>query len=160
MCPCGSGRPLRACCGPFVDGSAAAPTAEALMRSRYSAHVLGAIDYLMATWEEGARRKVDRAAVAEWARSSEWLGLRVLATEDGGAGDERGGVEFQARYRGRDGVERVHHERSRFLRRDGRWYFVDGEAVAAAPARAAARAGRNDPCPCGSGKKYKKCCGG
>jgi SEC-C motif-containing protein len=129
------------------------------MRSRYSAHVLGAIDYLMATWDATARAAVDRAAVAEWARTSEWLGLEVLATQAGGVADERGVVEFTARHRGRDGAVRVHHERSRFVRRGERWYYVDGDVVAAAPAVRAATPGRNDACSCGSGKKYKKCCG-
>jgi SEC-C motif-containing protein len=149
---------LAACCGPYVDGTVAAPTAEALMRSRYSAHVLGAIDYLMATWDDSVRAAVDRAAVADWVRSSEWLGLTVMATEAGAVDDESGVVEFEARYRS-GGVGHVHHERSRFRRRGGRWYFVDGDVVPASPAARAKTPGRNDPCSCGSGKKYKKCCG-
>ena len=56
-------------------------------------------------------------------------------------------------------MERTHHERSRFRREDGRWYYVSGENVRPSPTRRAATAGRNDPCPCGSGRKFKKCCG-
>jgi SEC-C motif-containing protein len=145
-CPCGSGAPHERCCGPWLDG-AAAPTAEALMRSRYSAHVLGRIDYLMATWDAP---DADAAAVEKWARESEWLGLEIVSAAEST-------VEFRARYRDKAGVEHVHHERSRFRRREGRWVYVDGAAV---PAARAAAPGRNDPCPCGSGKKYKKCHGG
>src|SRR6478735_2507978 len=142
-CACGSGRSLAACCGPLLDG-AAAPTAEALMRSRYTAHVLGRVDYLIDTWDSSG---IDREAIARWARDSTWLGLEILhAATDA--------VEFRARYRDAAGVEQVHHERSRFRLRDGRWCYVDGVQV---PAQRTASAGRNDPCPCGSGKKFKRC---
>jgi SEC-C motif-containing protein len=156
-CPCGSGAALDACCGPLLEGAAAA-TAEALMRSRYSAHVLGHIDYLLATHDPDTRDGLDRDAIERWSLDSEWLGLQIVATERGGAGDDVGTVEFKASYRARDeGV--VHHERSRFRRLDGRWFYTDGEIVKAVPLRRAATVGRNDPCPCGSGKKHKKCCG-
>jgi SEC-C motif-containing protein len=118
------------------------------MRSRYSAHVLGRIDYLVDTWDAP---DADREAIARWAHESTWLGLEIVH-----AGEDV--VEFRARYRDPRGVEHVHHERSRFRRRDGRWCYVDGVQVPAQ--RTAANVGRNDPCPCGSGKKYKRCCGG
>jgi SEC-C motif-containing protein len=159
LCPCGTGRPFDRCCGPLIDGSAVAESAEALMRSRYSAHVRGAIDYLVETYDPDTRASVDRAATARWARESEWLGLTVLATEAGGPADERGIVEFEARYRSAGGAPQVHRERSRFRRHDGRWTYVDGTALKPAPVVRAASVGRNDPCPCGSGKKHKKCCG-
>ncbi|HEX9100668.1 MAG TPA: YchJ family protein [Polyangia bacterium] len=158
-CPCGSGLPLLACCGPLLDGVAAAPTAEALMRSRYTAHVLARIDYLLDTHDPSTRAGVDRAAVERWARESTWLGLTIVARERGGAGDDDGVVEFQAAHRV-GGARVVHHERSRFARRQGRWTYVDGDVVKPAAVRRAATPGRNDPCPCGSGKKYKRCCGG
>jgi SEC-C motif-containing protein len=121
------------------------------MRSRYTAHVLGRVDYIVDTHDARTRGGIDRAAVERWARGSEWLGLRIVA-----AGDDV--VEFQATYRA-GGATLVHHERSRFARRDGRWCYVDGDIVKPAPVRRAAGVGRNDPCPCGSGKKHKKCCG-
>ncbi|HEY2745834.1 MAG TPA: YchJ family metal-binding protein [Polyangia bacterium] len=124
-CPCGSGRPLDRCCGPLLDGTAAAETAEALMRSRYSAHVLGRIDYIIATHDAESRDAVDRAAVERWARQSEWLGLVIVARERGGRDDDSGVVEFKATYRRRGAIV-VHHERSRFRRRDGRWFYRDG----------------------------------
>jgi SEC-C motif-containing protein len=156
-CDCGRPEPFDRCCGRFLAGEPA-PTAEALMRSRYTAHVRGDVDYILATFDSSTRGRVDRAEVGRWARESEWLGLEVLATERGGATDEEGVVEFRARYRS-GGAIVVHHERSRFRRHDGRWYYVDGDFVKPTPASRAPSAGRNDPCPCGSGKKFKKCCG-
>ncbi len=129
------------------------------MRSRYSAHVLGRIDYLIDSHDPATRGTVDRPSVERWARESTWLGLTIVAAERGGADDDEGIVEFQAAYRA-GGARLVHHERSRFRRWQGRWKYVDGEAVAPSAARRAATPGRNDPCPCGSGRKYKRCCGG
>jgi SEC-C motif-containing protein len=157
MCDCGDPRPFERCCGPFLAG-AAAPTAEQLMRSRYTAYVRREIDYLVATHDPDSRDTVDRAATERWANESEWLGLQVLATEAGGPDDDTGIVEFVARYRNK-GHELPHHERSRFRKLDGRWYYVDGEAPRKKPVRAEVKAGRNDPCPCGSGKKFKRCHG-
>ncbi len=117
-CPCGSGRPYAACCGPFHDG-APAPTAEALMRSRYSAYVLGRIDHLFRTWHP--RTRPDDLTSA----AGEWRGLEVLRTEGGTVDDEAGVVEFEARHRGPHGLDTL-HETSRFERRGGRWVYVDG----------------------------------
>jgi SEC-C motif-containing protein len=157
-CPCGAGRPFSACCGPFLAG-APAPTAEALMRSRYTAYVRGDVEHVLRTHRAPSGAEVDRAAVERFAREASWRGLEIVATERGGVDDDEGVVEFIARYQ-QGGRELAHHERSTFARVDGRWMFVDGAAVKAAPARrAAGQVGRNDPCPCGSGKKYKRCHG-
>ena len=155
-CPCGSSRSLAACCGPYLEG-APAPTAEALMRSRYSAFVTGNIDHIERTLAPEARADFERAHIAEWAANSEWLGLEVRTTEAGGAGDDEGKVEFLAHFAFK-GQRHTHHELSRFARRDGQWLYVDGDIVVPKP-RTVTKIGRNDPCPCGSGKKYKKCCG-
>jgi SEC-C motif-containing protein len=130
------------------------------MRSRYTAYVTGDIDHIVRTQDE-AGGDVDREAIEKFSRESEWLGLEIVATEAGGEGDEKGMVEFVARYRPKTGGggETRHHERSQFARRDGRWIFASGEPVKAAPVRKAPTAGRNDPCPCGSGKKFKRCHG-
>jgi SEC-C motif-containing protein len=125
------------------------------MRSRYAAHVLVRIDYLLDTQHPDTRAGVERSAVERWARESTWLGLRIVETQGGGEGDDDGIVEFEASYRAR-GVTAVHRERSHFRRHEGRWLYVDGSTP---PLRRASTAGRNDPCPCGSGKKYKRCCG-
>lgn len=87
------------------------------------------------------------------------MGLEIVETEGGADSDQEGVVEFIATYKDRSLVRR-HHERSQFLRHDGQWYFVDGEMVAPeTEVHQSPKVGRNDPCPCGSGKKFKKCCG-
>ena len=153
-CPCGSGIPLDGCCGRFLDGGACPETAEELMRSRYTGYATGAVDYLLATQVEQ-----DRAGVERWAREARFLGLEVLGTWDGGPGDERGVVEFAATWES-GGARQVHRERSSFERRQGRWIYASGEALRGPSVRhEGPRPGRNDPCPCGSGRKFKKCCG-
>ncbi|HEX3766434.1 MAG TPA: YchJ family metal-binding protein [Kofleriaceae bacterium] len=155
-CPCGSGTELDACCGLLLDG-VPAETALALMRSRYTAYVRGAIDYLIDTHDPSTRASVDRAGIADWSCHTEWLGLEIVDAVRGGEHDDEGVVEFIARGQTR-GAPFVLRERSRFRRRDGVWYYVEGTHLRE-PARAPATAGRNDPCPCGSGKKYKRCHG-
>ena len=156
ICPCASGKKFADCCGPYLSGAALPPTAEALMRSRYSAFATGAIDYLEETLLPGTRDDFDRKSAADWAASSEWTGLQLRHTEKGKEGDDEGYVEFVALFR-QEGVDKVHHETGHFKRQDGRWYYVDG-TMGTRP-RTVEKVGRNDPCPCGSGKKYKKCCG-
>jgi SEC-C motif-containing protein len=155
-CPCGSGAAEAACCGPILAG-APAPTALALMRSRYTAYVRGAIDHIVDTHAAETRGDLDRDAAARWSRDTQWLGLEIVATQAGGPDDDAGTVEFIARGVTR-GAAFAQRERSRFQRVDGRWYYVDGVA-ASEPIQRAALPGRNDPCPCGSGKKYKRCHG-
>jgi SEC-C motif-containing protein len=155
-CPCGSGAPEAACCGPILGG-VPAPTALALMRSRYTAYVRGAIDHVVETHDPVLRAGLDRDAIVRWSRDTRWLGLEIVATERGGERDDEGFVEFIAR--GVTGsAPFAQHERSRFRRLEGRWYYCDGTLVRA-PVRATATPGRNDLCPCGSGKKYKRCHG-
>ena len=150
---------LEAFARPLISGERHPETPAELMASRYVAYSTGAIDYLLETHAPETRHQVDRKATETWSKSSEWRGLEILRTERGGPDDQTGQVEFVARYR-RDGVEHTHHELSDFRRIEGRWYFVDGKPIAEPPVRRASpKVGRNDPCPCGSGKKYKKCCG-
>jgi SEC-C motif-containing protein len=129
------------------------------MRSRYTAYTKGDVDYIVATHDPEHADRLDREATEEWAKEATWLGLDILACEQGQPGDETGTVEFVARYEQR-GSERAHHERSTFRNVDGAWFFRDGDLVKPQPLkRAQPKVGRNEPCPCGSGKKYKKCCG-
>ena len=123
-CPCGSGDLEVACCGPYLDG-VPAPTALALMRSRYTAYVRGAVDYLVDTHDASTRKATDRKAIAQWSRDTGWLGLEIVATEKGSESDDEGIVEFIARgvTQGKPFMQR---ERSRFRKVDGRWYYVDG----------------------------------
>ncbi|NNL99647.1 MAG: YchJ family protein [Gammaproteobacteria bacterium] len=158
-CCCGSELPPQACCGPLLDGSARAKTAEALMRSRYSAFVTGNIDYVLSTMLPTLRAEQDIEALESWATNSDWLGLEIRNTVDGGNEDTTGMVEFVARF-AIDDEEQTYHERAEFVRQDGTWYYSDGEEIKPQPfTRGEQKVGRNDPCPCGSGKKYKKCCG-
>ncbi len=159
MCPCGSGRTYEDCCGPLIKGASPAVTAEQLMRSRYSAYVKVETDYLFETTHPGHRQGYDHKGTRVWAENSRWDGLEVLSATAGGPGDDEGDVEFIARYRDKD-LRKQHHEIAHFRKKSGRWYFTEGSAVAPKPiVRSEPKTGRNDPCPCGSGKKYKKCCG-
>ena len=156
LCPCRSGDVLAACCGPILDG-VPAPTAVALMRSRYTAYATGAIDHVVSTHDAATRGDVDREGAAQWSRDTEWQGLDILDTERGGEDDTDGIVEFVARGVTR-GVPFAQRERSRFRKVDGHWYYVDGQMIRE-PARKVATPGRNEPCHCGSGLKYKRCHG-
>lgn len=155
-CHCGSGRSFADCCGPYLSGEALPPTAEALMRSRYSAFCTRNVDYLHDTLLPSTRHDFNREHVAEWAANSQWTGLEVRRAVKGGADDTDGDVEFVARFTVK-GENYVHHETGTFAKEDGRWYYVDG--IMGQKPRTAPKVGRNDPCTCGSGKKYKKCCG-
>lgn len=121
-CPCGSGRAYRQCCGPLHDGTVAAATAEALMRSRFSAFARGHADYLLSSWHPGTRpERLDLDEQITWRR------LQIVDTESGGADDDTGIVEFRAQYL-QHGKRHILHERSRFSRaRDGTWRYVDGD---------------------------------
>ena len=156
-CPCGSSRPYDSCCEPIIDGRQSAATAEALMRARYSAHVKVAIDFLFDSTHPDHRQGYDHAGTKEWAANSQWHGLEILATHLGGPKDRTGEVEFVARFRDKSGL-RTHHERGQFEQKDGTWLFTEGIMVKPQPL-SVAKVGRNDPCPCGSGLKHKKCCG-
>ena len=120
-CPCGSGVTLADCCGRHHAGLAAA-TAEALMRSRYSAYVLGLADYLLATWHPDTRpAQLDFSDAA----GTCWLGLTLRGHRQ--SDDDHATVEFVARYRVGGAPAVRLHEISRFVREDGRWFYLDGE---------------------------------
>ncbi len=158
-CPCTGGATFEACCLPVLRGEASPETAEALMRARYSAYTQGEIDFIVDSHDPETADQVDRDASASWSKKAEWLGLEVVSTEAGAAGDDRGKVEFIARYR-MEGADLAHHEHAEFRRHEGSWVYVDGEMVKPKPVvRDQPKVGRNEPCPCQSGKKYKKCCG-
>ena len=146
-CPCGSGIALDDCCGKWHQGQPA-PSAERLMRSRYSAYTLGLIDYLVATTLPAQQAALDRDSMRAWSLGSTWLGLEVEGSE---LIDTHAFVTFTARWHDGDGEHR-HRERSAFVQQAGRWYFIDPTVPL--------KAGRNDPCPCGSGQRFKKCCAG
>lgn len=117
------------------------------MRSRYSAYVLKLGDYLTATWHSSTC-PVQLDITGD---DTPWQRLRIIATEKGGESDSEGVVEFAADYSGGQ-----LHERSRFVQEGRQWLYLDGEIL---PPLVQEKVGRNEPCPCGSGKKFKKCCG-
>ena len=121
-CPCGTGHSYATCCGPVHDG-APAPTAEVLMRSRYSAFVLGDVAHLRRSWARETRP--EDVGIDPRLR---WTRLRVIEVVGGGGEDDTGSVEFRAHYR-IDGDPDVLYECSHFERRDGHWVYVSGRAV-------------------------------
>jgi len=158
-CPCCSGRTYGECCGPVLDGGAKAPTAEALMRARYAAYATGKIGFLRSSCTGTAREAFDEEASRSWSAAATWHGLEIIRTEKGGEDDDTGEVEFRASYSA-NGKFCNHHEVSTFVKDEEGWKFEDGVMVGEKPTvRESPKIGRNDPCPCGSGKKYKKCCG-
>ncbi|MCW4151779.1 YchJ family protein [Halomonas sp. 18H] len=142
-CPCGSGHFLAACCGRHHDGEPAA-TPEALMRARFSAFALGRNDYLLATWHPDTR-----PASLPDEDPTHWIRLEIIESSSDG---DQGRVHFRATFReGRRWG--VLEEDSRFTRLDAGWCYADGE-----PRVMRLKPGRNNPCPCGSGRKGKQCC--
>jgi SEC-C motif domain protein len=160
LCPCGSGMEFESCCERYLGGMQVAPTAEALMRSRYTAFARKDTAYIDRTWAPETKSPAGEDGAENPSEAVEWLGLEIKAKSGGGPEDSQGVVEFVARCRV-NGVDGQLHEVSRFRREGDAWLYVDGEFVGpGATVRNAPKAGRNDPCPCGSGKKFKKCCGG
>jgi SEC-C motif-containing protein len=158
QCHCGSGLPFEECCQPIIAKTKPAPTAEALMRARYSAYVVGDIGYLTDSLAPEERHDFDPEQAKAWSENSSWLGLTVHAVKDGGEGDQTGQVDFTASYE-YQGARQDHRELASFKRIDGVWFYTDGRMRTHDPVKRGPKIGRNDPCPCGSGKKFKKCCG-
>ena len=123
-CPCGSSLSYDNCCAPYHGGAIAA-SAEALMRSRYCAYVLALEPYLLATWHNSTRPQSLNLAEDKQTR---WLGLEVRRHVSAPSGNDNAIVEFVARYKIAGRAFRL-HETSRFLRQDGRWYYLDGECA-------------------------------
>lgn len=166
-------RSVLRCCRPILKGEQLPETAEKLMRSRYTAFTRVDIPYIKKTLAPESRKGFDAEEMKQSAQNVEWKKLTIVSTEKGGPDDDEGVVEFTALYRvGADEIE--HHEVSQFRKdKNGQWLFVDGDAhthKAGEPhghahekqetvKRESPKVGRNDPCSCGSGKKFKKCCG-
>lgn len=125
------------------------------MRSRFSAYAAHNADYLLATWDTNTRpQHVEFSKEEDLA----WERLDILSKKKGQIKDHRGIVEFKAHYK-TDGQSYALHEISRFVKRNGRWYYLDGVVKSVGQSTAQSTQSRNAPCPCGSGKKYKRCCG-
>lgn len=147
-CPCGSEKLFASCCMPFLEGKKQATTPEQLMRSRYTAFVAESEDYILQTWHSRTRPKhlnfADHPVV--------WLGLNVDPVKHPDMTANEGIVSFTASYL-EEGQLCHLHETSTFLLENGRWFYLKGNCDVDR-----AKIGRNDQCPCNSGKKFKKCC--
>lgn len=153
-CPCWSGQLFGQCCGPYLSGQRIPPTAEALMRSRFAAFQLRNADYVRDTWDPVSRPKHLNFEQDERV----WSSLEIVSTIGGGEQDERGVVEFKAKYELGDDTY-LFHEISRFSRHAGRWLYLDASFPFHGKIAHQGQYLKNAPCPCGSGKKFKKCCG-
>jgi SEC-C motif-containing protein len=122
-CPCGSEKNFPGCCGQWLSGKQNAPTAEALMRSRYTAYVLKNVDYLVETTLLASREPNLAESIRDWIGQVTWQKLHVLQVEAGGRSDTDGTVEFIAEFIGPNGTDR-HHERSLFKKVRGTWYYA------------------------------------
>ena len=119
-CPCGSQQSFSSCCKPIISGNVIAQAPEQLMRSRYSAYVNGAIDYLVDTTHSSTRKNHKRTDIENWSKTTKWLGLEIVRSTETT-------VEFKARFAGDKETVETHHEKSTFVFEDGKWYYVDGE---------------------------------
>ena len=123
LCPCGSGKPFKLCCQPYVEQTSNAPTAEALMRSRYSAFTLLNEEYLRYSWHPDTCPKQIRLN-----GNTQWLGLKIKNTVAGDVSDDTGEVEFVARNKVNGKASRL-HECSRFSRYNNRWVYLNGKTA-------------------------------
>ena len=153
-CPCGSGQTFAACCAPLLKREQPAPDAERLMRSRFTAHVVRDYEHLHRTVLETAKEPYvpdPEAGGTNWTRL-------VIHSHEKGARPDFAYVDFTAYFQEGE-EEKALHEKAEFQRVDGTWYYTRPVRQGPAPIKSVqAKAGRNDPCPCGSGKKYKQCC--
>jgi SEC-C motif-containing protein len=153
-CPCGSGKPFGDCCEPILKGQRLAATAEELMRARFTAHCTHDFAFLHRTYRPSAHLPfVEEKNVP----TTQWTRL-VVHHHDPGSTPDTATVDFSA-YGTDEGRELVLHEKAEFIRENGAWTYTRALREGPAPFKASApKAGRNEPCPCGSGKKYKHCC--
>lgn len=146
-CPCQSGKDYDECCGRFISHHKHAENAQLLMRSRYSAYVLDNSDYILDTWHPDFRPMSVKKD-----KELHWLRLDILESNEQ---DDQAVVEFEARLLIDKYVNSL-HERSSFVREEGRWFYTSGEKLE--PTFKSWKPARKEPCPCGSGLKYKRCC--
>ncbi|GAD79354.1 YchJ family metal-binding protein [Vibrio ezurae] len=156
LCRCHSHKPYQDCCQPIHLDPRQALVPEQLMRARYCAHELKLVDFVIQTYHPSCHASEDADAIAE-SVSGDWSKLEVVNSESG-SNDNEGFVTFNA-YFSEDKRQYSFTEKSRFVREDGQWFYIDGEMYDYPLAVKKTSVGRNDPCACGSGKKSKKCCG-
>lgn len=125
MCPCNSSKPFNACCEPIIKGRQKAQTAQALMQSRYTAYCMGDVDYLMISHHATTRPIKERKQIEKWAKSVQWLGLKIVSTDKGSENDINGMVEFKATYIENGQIQQI-HEKSLFKKENNQWKYVSG----------------------------------
>ena len=148
-CPCCSGKQFTDCCQPLHKNKKVAQSPKQLMRSRYCAFAENEVDYLMRTTDSALRKQLSKVEINQWSVENDWQRLEIIRSEEKG---NKGLVEFKAYFKSALGKEEIHHELSAFVKEKGVWFYASGEINPK-------EVHRNAPCPCGSGKKYKKCCG-
>lgn len=120
FCPCDGNKQHSNCCEPFLLHNKTPQTAEQLMRSRYSAYVIGEIDYLINTTHLSTRKNHQRKDIENWSKETNWLGLEIIQSTVSI-------IEFIAKFEGKNNSIETHHEKSRFVQEDGQWFYLDGE---------------------------------
>ncbi|VAW91105.1 UPF0225 protein YchJ [hydrothermal vent metagenome] len=150
FCACGSNKHYKDCCLKFLDSIQCANTAEQLMRSRYTAYTHYKLNYILKTWHPKTRPK--NLTLTD-STQTKWTQLYIVNCEAGKKQDDNGRVEFVAYY-SENHVFKKLHEISQFIKIDNNWFYVDGKIID----NSNYQLGRNLPCYCGSGKKYKQCC--
>lgn len=153
-CPCCSGVSYTECCKPLHDNQQIAETAEQLMRSRYSAFVMDFNEYILSTWDITTRPETAELNNEDL----EWTRLEIIETKKGKANDHKGIVQFKAHYLINDKPQ-VLNEISQFVKKSSHWYYLKGVIKSVQDPSAQNATGKNAPCACGSGKKFKRCCG-
>lgn len=151
-CPCGSLQSLGQCCWPIINKTSRAETPEKLMRSRFSAYVLKKYDYIVNTYASEPRKQLNKTDISQASVNTSWCKLELVDTE---YNEATGVVEFIAYYQ-EQGQFFAMHEKSEFVLENKQWRYLTGTMLAKT---GKIILGRNDACLCGSGKKYKRCCG-
>lgn len=150
-CYCDSQKPYKTCCQPFLSGHSLPDTPKQLMRSRFSAFCTGNVDYLFETHHPSARQPNEKKMLNQTIEDTQWVGLKIIKSEKPASGAIKGFVEFIAFYQNNN-IEQL-HENSKFIYEGNRWYYLDGSILKPHKFK------QNEPCWCGSQKKFKRCHG-
>jgi SEC-C motif-containing protein len=148
LCPCGSHQDYQQCCGIYITHQKFPETPEALMRSRYTAYSQANMNYIQETMRNPAALNFNAENSRQWASQVEWLGLKIISAPSVKPGTNIGFVEFIASF-SQNNQRQIIHERSEFQLMENRWFYVAGITP---------KVNANAPCPCGSQKKFKRCC--
>ncbi|WP_448211507.1 YchJ family protein [Colwellia sp. MEBiC06753] len=151
-CPCCSNIALEMCCLPIIEQQQHAHSPEALMRSRFTAYALNKAEYILATYHSSQQSAHSLADIQAWAEENQWIELII---HQANSNSTPATIEFSAFYLNNHQLIEM-RERSNFTQEKNQWRYVDGTIITHEKITSLTS---NDPCPCHSGKKYKKCCG-